>query len=83
MTPNRTELAIIDRWQHGFPLVEKPFEVVGRFAALDQDETIGIFRRLRENDVISRVGVPIRQTAPFFFTSSNVSLIVAVLPAVS
>lgn len=60
MTPNETELALIDRWQHGFPLVEKPFEVVGRFAALDQDETIGIFRKLRENNVISRVGAVVR-----------------------
>jgi len=60
MTPNPTELALIDRWQHGFPLVEKPFEVVGRFAALDQDETIGIFRKMRENEVISRVGAVVR-----------------------
>lgn len=60
MTPNPIELALIDRWQHGFPLVEKPFEVVGRFAALDEDETIGIFRRMRENDVISRVGAVVR-----------------------
>ncbi|MGQ0682082.1 siroheme decarboxylase subunit beta [Bradyrhizobium sp.] len=60
MTPNPTELALIDRWQHGFPLVERPFEVVGRFAALDQDETIGIFRKMRENDVISRVGAVVR-----------------------
>jgi siroheme decarboxylase len=60
MTPNPTELALIDRWQHGFPLVEKPFEVVGRFAALDEDETIGIFRRMRENEVISRVGAVVR-----------------------
>jgi DNA-binding Lrp family transcriptional regulator len=60
MTPNQTELALIDRWQHGFPLVERPFEVVGRFAALGQDETIGIFRKMRENDVISRVGAVVR-----------------------
>lgn len=60
MTPNQTELALIDRWQHGFPLVERPFEVVGRFAALDQDETIGIFRKMRENDVISRVGAVVK-----------------------
>jgi siroheme decarboxylase len=60
MTPNATELALIDRWQHDFPLVEKPFEVVGRFAALDQDETIGIFRKMRDNDVISRVGAVVR-----------------------
>lgn len=60
MIPNPTELALIDRWQHGFPLVEKPFEVVGRLAALDESETIGIFRRMRENDVISRVGAVVK-----------------------
>jgi len=60
MTPSQTELALIDRWQHGFPLVEKPFEVVGRSAALDQDETIDIFRKMQKNDVISRVGAVVR-----------------------
>lgn len=60
MTPNAVELALIDRWQDGFPLVEKPFEVVGRSAALDQDETIGIFRKMRANDIISRVGAVVR-----------------------
>ena len=60
MTPNAIELALIDRWQDGFPLVEKPFEVVGRAAALDQDETIGIFRKMRANDIISRVGAVVR-----------------------
>jgi siroheme decarboxylase len=60
MTPNAVELALIDRWQDGFPLVEKPFEVVGRSAALDQDETISIFRKMRANDIISRVGAVVR-----------------------
>lgn len=60
MTPNQIELALIDRWQHGFPLVEKPFEVVGRSAALDQDAAIGIFRKMQANDVISRVGAVVR-----------------------
>jgi siroheme decarboxylase len=60
MTPNPVELALIDRWQHGFPLVEKPFELVGRSVALEQDETIGIFRRMQENKIISRVGAVVR-----------------------
>ena len=60
MTPSPTELALIDRWQHGFPLVEKPFEVVGRAASLDPEEAIGIFRRMKENAVISRVGAVVR-----------------------
>ncbi len=60
MTPNQLELALIDRWQHDFPLVEKPFEIVGRCAAIDQEEAIGVFRRMRENHLISRIGAVVR-----------------------
>lgn len=60
MMPNRLEFALIDRWQHDFPLVERPFEVVGRSAALDQNETIGVFRRMWEKDLISRIGAVVR-----------------------
>ena len=60
MRPTSTELALIDRWQHDFPLVEQPFEVVGRSAALDEQETIRVFRRMQEHDVISRIGAVVR-----------------------
>jgi DNA-binding Lrp family transcriptional regulator len=60
MTPSSTELTLIDRWQHNFPLVEKPFKVVGRSAALGEQETIGVFRRLQEHDLISRIGAVVR-----------------------
>ncbi len=60
MTPNPLEIALIDRWQHGFPLVERPFEIVARSAALDQDEAIDVFRRMRESNVISRIGAVVR-----------------------
>lgn len=60
MRPDPAELTLIDRWQHHFPLVEKPFKVVGRSAALNERETIGIFRRLREIGVISRIGAVVR-----------------------
>ncbi|PDT90856.1 transcriptional regulator [Bradyrhizobium sp. Y36] len=60
MTPSSVELALIDRWQHDFPLVAKPFEIVGRSAALDEQATIGVFRRMRECDLISRVGAVVR-----------------------
>ncbi|MBR0985604.1 siroheme decarboxylase subunit beta [Bradyrhizobium liaoningense] len=60
MTPSSVELALIDRWQHDFPLVEKPFEIVGRSAALDEQAAIGVFRRMREHDLISRVGAVVR-----------------------
>lgn len=60
MSPDAAELALVDRWQNNFPLVDKPFEVVGRSAALNERETIGIFRRLREIGVISRIGAVVR-----------------------
>ena len=60
MTPTPRELELIDRWQHDFPLVERPFEIVGRSAALGQDETIRVFRRMREHNVISRIGAVVR-----------------------
>ena len=45
---------MISRWSI------KPFEVVGRSAALNERETIGVFRRLREIGVISRIGAVVR-----------------------
>ncbi|MCS3760477.1 siroheme decarboxylase subunit beta [Bradyrhizobium centrosematis] len=60
MTPSSVELALIDRWQHDFPLVAKPFEIVGRSAALDEQATISVFRRMRAHDLISRVGAVVR-----------------------
>ena len=60
MTPTSTELALIDRWQHDFPLVKQPFEVVGRSAALNARETIRVFQRMREHDLISRIGAVVR-----------------------
>lgn len=60
MSPEPAELTLVDRWQHNFPLVDKPFAVVGRSAALNERETIRVFRRLREIGVISRIGAVVR-----------------------
>ncbi len=60
MTPSPLELTLIDRWQHGFPLVEQPFEIVGRSAALRQSDTIRLFQSMREREVISRIGAVVR-----------------------
>ena len=60
MSPDPAELTLVDRWQHNFPLVDKPFEVVGRAAALNEREAIGVFRRLHEIGVISRIGAVVR-----------------------
>ena len=60
MTPNPTELSLIDRWQRDFPLIERPFAVVGRIAGLDEGATISTFHRLRDAGVISRIGAVVK-----------------------
>lgn len=54
------ELSLIDQWQRNFPLVERPFEMVGRSIGLDEEATIATFERLIEHDVISRIGAVVR-----------------------
>ena len=56
MMLNPAELSLIDRWQRNFPLVERPFAVVGRSVGLDEGKTIETFHRLCAADVISRIG---------------------------
>ena len=58
--PSPVELTLIDRWQHDFPLVEQPFEIVGRSAALQQADTIRLFQNMRERKVLSRIGAVVR-----------------------
>jgi len=60
MTPNPTELALIDHWQRGFPLVERPFAEVGRDFGFDEAAALATFRRLRDAGVISRIGAVVK-----------------------
>lgn len=58
-----TGLALADRWQWDFPLVEHPFALVGKAAGLDEARTIAAFSDLRKRDVISRIGAVITPNA--------------------
>jgi DNA-binding Lrp family transcriptional regulator len=60
MTPNPVELALIDRWQRGFPLVERPFAEAGRDFGFDEGATLATFRRLRDAGVIARIGAVVK-----------------------
>ncbi len=60
MTLSATELALVDRWQRDFPLIERPFVPVGQSAGLDEERTIEMFDRLCMTDVISRIGAVVR-----------------------
>jgi len=57
---NPTELALVNRWQRNFPFTAQPFAVAGRPIGLDEASTIGIFGRLRDGGVISRIGAVVK-----------------------
>lgn len=60
MTLTHTELALLDRWQRGFPLVRRPFAVVAQSAGISERATLDIFERLRKQQMISRIGAIVR-----------------------
>lgn len=52
--------SLIDCWQRGFPLVERPFAVIGESVGASEDETIERLRRLTACGALSRVGAVVR-----------------------
>jgi len=60
MTPSADELALLDRWQRGFPLTERPFAQVGSESGLDESDAIGAFARLQDRGIISRIGAVVK-----------------------
>lgn len=60
MSLTEAEHALVDRWQRGFPLVERPFAIAGQAVGLDEAATISVFERLLGAGVISRIGAVVR-----------------------
>lgn len=60
MIPSPAEMTLIDRWQRDFPLVERPFALVGRSLDLDENKAIETFHRLQDAGVISRIGAVVK-----------------------
>lgn len=60
MTPDATELSLLDRFQRDFPLAARPFALAGQSVDLGEAATIGIFERLQAAGVISRIGAVVR-----------------------
>ncbi|SDR48504.1 DNA-binding transcriptional regulator, Lrp family [Pseudovibrio sp. Tun.PSC04-5.I4] len=50
------DLALVDRWQHDFPLVPKPFNLIAREAGIAPPEAVKCYERLTEDGVVSRIG---------------------------
>lgn len=53
---SETDLVLVDRWQHNFPLVPKPFNIIGREAGVVASQAIRRYEQLVEEGVISRIG---------------------------
>jgi DNA-binding Lrp family transcriptional regulator len=50
------DAALVDEYQSGFPVVERPFRVVGEELGIDKTEALERVRRLRERGVFRRFG---------------------------
>jgi DNA-binding Lrp family transcriptional regulator len=53
-------LVLADRWQHGFPIGERPFREIGEVHGLTERETIDTLARLIERGIVSRIGAVVR-----------------------
>lgn len=56
-------LALADRWQHGFPLLSRPFAAAGAAFDLSERETLETFARLAERGILGRIGAVVRANA--------------------
>ena len=54
------DLAVLDRWQRDFPLVPRPFALLGTALGLSEDEVIGRVGTLMARDLITRIGAVVR-----------------------
>lgn len=50
------ERALIDRFQHGLPLVERPFAAMAEALGSDEESVLAALRRMAALGVLSRVG---------------------------
>jgi len=57
---DRCDLRLLDGWQRGFPLVLRPFAVIGARLGLSEAETLARLTRLAEAGAISRIGATLR-----------------------
>ncbi|HEB79811.1 MAG TPA: Lrp/AsnC family transcriptional regulator [Rhodospirillales bacterium] len=53
---NELEKRLLDGFQRGFPLTERPFAEIARQLNAEEDQVIGALEGLSESGIISRVG---------------------------
>lgn len=54
------ELALVDRWQRGFPVVARPYAEIAAREGLSEAQILALLRRLDAAGVLSRVGATVR-----------------------
>lgn len=55
-----TDQKLLNRWQRDFPLVSRPFAVIGQAVGLPEARVLARLNRLKESGAISRIGATIR-----------------------
>ena len=55
-TASDADLALLNGWQHGFPLVPEPFAAVGEQLGESEQAVLGACERLVQSGAISRIG---------------------------
>ncbi len=60
MSASATEIALLDRWQRGFPLEARPYRTVGASVGLSENATIETFANLVARRLVTRIGAVVR-----------------------
>lgn len=68
------DLALLDSWQHDFPLTERPFSGIGASLSLSEEEVIARYGALQSDGLISRIGAII---APNTVGASTLAAVIA------
>ncbi|HEY9095093.1 MAG TPA: Lrp/AsnC family transcriptional regulator [Hydrogenophaga sp.] len=55
-TPSEIEMALLNGWQHDFPMVREPFAQIAQSLAVDEAQVLCAMRRLQARGAISRIG---------------------------
>ncbi len=53
---DKLRLAVLDRWQHGFPLVREPFAVIAATLGCSTDAVLAAYAQARRTGSLSRIG---------------------------
>ncbi len=60
--PSDSDLRLLDGWQRGFPLVSRPYALLGERVGQDQDVVLARFRGWQREGVVSRIGPVLHQS---------------------